>query len=446
MKKIDVLKIIIVFALISALAYLFPIFGKDIAWSLQKVETISEFLNIANLGIIPNFIIALFTKYKILKILLTAACTTIIFLLMNNIVNKKNTCLLYLSLFLFILIDNTFYSEAFISIEGFAVHMISSLFSLSFIYMIKKNDVTKMNSFILLILGLAFSSLNTTYAFSIFIISLVYVLKEIKEGFKSPKYFYLILGEVIGLVVASFTTVLNYRGFSHNLLEEFIPKITETNFLIILIFSALALFSSVKVLLNGRQMGAIFAITGISSYLFSSLLSSSIYINYITYCLFILSTFYILINISTSRVFKQNIAFYFIFKIVYIVFLSLLGNISYASTTILYLLDILLIIELYDHIFPNEFLGNIWQVAVFLILCSNIYIYDNVAKKYDEMNFYIKNKLECSKEDFTIPSKYKTDYLHDYLPIKKEHYENYIEYFDIDVYETDRIVKISLRE
>lgn len=446
MKKIDVLKTTLIFVLLVISVYFFPTFGKDITWSLKTVSNMKEFFTFSNLGILPNLGIIFFTKYKIIKVCIMTVITILIFLLMKNIVNKKNSILLSLSLFLFMLIDNTFFSEVFVSIEGFAVHMISSLFIMTFVYIIIKNNITKMHPLILLIMGLSFGLINTTYVFAIFIISLIYILNEIKEGFKSSKYFFLILGEVIGMVITSLTTTLTYTGLSHNLLEEFIPRIIETNFLIVLIYSALILFSSVKVVLNGHTIGAILSIIGISSFLFSSLLTSSIYINYITYCLFTVSTLYILTNMTTSPIFKRKVFFYFVLKIIYIILLSLFGSISYASTILLYLIDILLIIELYDYIFPNDFLNVIWEIAVLLVFSSNIYIYSSVAKKYDEMNFYIKNKLECTKEDFTLPSKYKTDYLHDYLPNNKELYKNYIQFYNIDVYEKEKVIKIDFRE
>ncbi len=79
------------------------------------------------------------------------------------------------------------------------------------------------------------------------------------------------------------------------------------------------------------------------------------------------------------------------------------------------------------------------------MLSSNIYIYNNVQNKYKEMNTYIKNKLECTTEEFTIPSKYKFDYLYDYLPKTEDRLKDYTKFYDIDIYDKERNIKIQFR-
>lgn len=287
--------------------------------------------------------------------------------------------------------------------------------------------------------------INPLYSVLAFTVTSIYLIKSIREKEETSKLWCLATGQLLGLIliVPNMNTI--YPDFSHNLLEEFIPKMVETNFFMTLITSALILFCSVKVFMSKNSFLTILSIIGISSYLFSSLLTDSIYLNYVTFICHFLSEYFILKNLGTSRIFKRNIDIFFTFKALFIILLTIFGGITYESTVLLYVIDILIILEIYDHVFPTEFLGNIWYLAMVMSIISNIYIYNIVSTKYDEMNMYIKNRLECTTEDINLPSKYKTEYLYDYLPNDKDKLKIYTEYYEIDIY-SDTKRNIRFRE
>lgn len=111
--------------------------------------------------------------------------------------------------------------------------------------------------------------------------------------------------------------------------------------------------------------------------------------------------------------------------------MCIFGNIEEGNLLFISLIDILLIVEFYDGVLPKNFLNKIWSLLFVLIASANIYIYSNTLSKFKEMNIYIKNKLECSRSDYSLPSKYYTEYLTDYLPTDADELKYYIDYYNI---------------
>lgn len=446
MKSVDKAKIVTIIILFLGLVSFFPIAGKDIFWTLTKVKGIEDFLNIAKIGFFPTAILLLITKYKFLKVFIYTITTILLFLAMKNIANKKNNSLLSIAIFFFLLLDRNMLSGTFVSNEGFAIHILGSLYIMTYIYLFSKEKIQSINPFILFVFGIISGFGNVVYSTSITLGTIFYIFYLIKEDDnKNYRCLLLSIGQLIGLSLTLMNTPFIYNGISHNLLEVFIPNILEKNFLITIVFSSLVMFSSIKNI-NTSLFRTVLAIFGMSSFLFSSLLSKSIYLNYITFIIYTISSFYILLNVTTSRLFQKNIYILYIFKIVFISILATIGYTSSEFTLILYLIDILVILELYNHIFPIDFLNRVWYFAMVVLLISNIYIYMTISKKYDEMNFYIKNRLECTIEDINIPTKFKNEYLKDYIPYDGISLERYAAYYRIDIYDKKIKREIKFRE
>ena len=205
------------------------------------------------------------------------------------------------------------------------------------------------------------------------------------------------------------------------------------------------MIEAIKVFNYGKRLGATLAIFGMASYLFSSLLSTYDYLNYMTFLLHMISSFYILMNCGNSRIFKRKIQLSYLFKLIYILMICIFGNITVGSTLFLFLIDITLILEFYDQILPTDFLWQAWTVVFVVIAGMNIYIYRDASIKYDEMNFYIANKLECTTEEIKLPSKYDFDTFDDYVPKMKDEVDSYIDYYKINVYKRDILTHFTFR-
>lgn len=434
MKKITNYKFLFVFVLFVILALLFPLVGRDLYWASSKIVNFKDFLNLLDGGILNSAFLILLSKFKWARVVTYGVLSTAMFVLIRNVVNKKNDALMFMAMFFFVLHDKIVFASSYASLVGFTEHFLGSIFLILFINALIKNSFSNKGCLFLLIFGLLSSSISIRYSFIIFVVSLGYFIWKYRSGIKDKNLWALIVGEIVGLVGSILLSKFNYDGLIYNLLYGFIPKVSGTNFLILLILSALILLHAIKLFNKGKQLGAILAIFGVSSFLFSSLLTSFEYLNYITYVLYFVSSFYILYNFTNSKLFKYRVTIYYTFKFLFILSLCLFGGITDGSTLFLYLVDIILILELYNHIFPVNFLSIVWVIISVLMMVSYIYVYHNVANKYNEMNFYVKNRLECYFDEFYIPEKYRTDYLYDYIPSNRDNFEIYVMYYDISTY------------
>lgn len=429
---------ILIFLGILVLACYFPLTSKDIWWHNLSWHELGEAIRTNGTGVIPSLLLFIVTKIKILRILFVAIISTSLMIGCKNIINKRNSVLVFIGLFVFLLADKAVFAHFFVSSVGFVEHVLGSLFLMIFIKMFISNSFVRMNSILLFLLGLVGCLLSPVYSFVIFGISLIYMLIYKEKSLKG-NYLKLFIGEILGISITVFMTDLFYKGFSSILIHDFMSSIRGVNFLCVLIFSAIILFAGIKVFCKGKRIQALLSIIGVSSLLFVSLLSKNDIMMYISYIAYFIGSFYILFNSRVNKLFKYKVALCYLFKLIFILVLCVIGNIESGSILFLYLINVLFIMDAYDHVLPRNFLKNIWALVVLVLLGVNIYIYRNVNKKYVEMNRFIKNSLECHTEDISIPGKYKTEYLYRPLPSIKEDFMEYVSFYEINLYEKDKV-------
>lgn len=447
MKKENTIYLISIFALVCIMAVFFPTVGNDLSWKLLEIDGLNDLLGITERGLLTGSLFALFAKYDFLRIVGTGATVTLIILMIKNVANKNNSTLLLLGGLLFFLLDKTFFAASVVSYTGLITHLVDSFFLIMFMNLVIKDALLKMNKISLFILGLVLSSLNIGTASMIFIITFLYFLYCRREKEDCSNLVFLILGELIGLTYLSLNSHLEYTGFCKNLIHGFIPSITGTNFILVILFSGVVMFQIPKMYAQTEKKGLLMSLVGISLYLFTSLFEVGDYINYVTYVMFFASTFYVLYNFTNSRIIKRKIFIIYAFKLIFIVLNSLLLSFELSSVLFLYILDIIVIALFYDHTWPERFLEPLWGGIFVIFLLANIYIYREIFYKNKDMNFYIKNRLECYEGDVLLPSKYKNDYLYNSIPSDKEEYEEYVRFYKIDVYDKDAFyIKISYKE
>lgn len=442
MKKSTIFSCLI-FASLFILAAYFPTIGKDIMWSLRQLDSMQAIMDIKDTGLISTILTTLLLKYDILRILIVSLLGLSSMNLMKRLVNKKNSCLTLIAFFFLFLLDKSVISLIFVQTNGFVRYFLGSLLLLLLVYVLVTNSLSRMNIVVSFALGLVLTNLELPYAFTAFSLTIIYIC--MREDKKEKRSIALFLGEILGLAFAILHAKIDYTGAINNLLHSFIPTMCELNFLIILILSSLTMIEAIKVFNYGKRLGATLAIFGMASYLFSSLLSTHDYLNYMTFFLHMISSFYILMNCGNSRIFKRKIQLSYLFKLIYILMICIFGNITVGSTLFLFLIDITLILDFYDQILPTDFLWQAWTVVFVVIAGMNIYIYRDASIKYDEMNFYIANKLECTTEEIKLPSKYDFDTFDDYVPKMKDEVDSYIDYYNINVYKRDILTHFTFR-
>lgn len=443
MKKVNILYYIIIFAIIGGMALYFPLTRTDVSWLLKDIRNLYSIISIRDTSIITSVLTSTFLNYKLVRVVMTGLICIGIISLIKNIINKKNAVLSLIALSIFLLLDKETLLFSLIDTKNLNDFFVGSLGLLLLMNIYIKNSIPKMNCFVLLILGFLFSNLNMPISLTIFLITNIHILK--REDTEEVRSHFLLAGETAGLIYNIVRMQIEYKGLSYMLLHEFIPSVCESNFIIVLIFSALVLICAIKVFTQGNEHRSFLAILGVSSFLFSSLLSTSYYINYMTYIIYTLSCIYILYNLSNSRIFKRKISIYYLFKVIYILFICSLGNIDLGSTLFIYLIDIILIVEIYDHVLPTDFLSPLWIVVTLLFGVANIYIYKDTYRKSEEMHFFIKNKLECTNEPVVLPSKYENLFLLNSLPIDEETTREYIDFYGVNLYIKERDIIIEFR-
>ena len=416
--------IILIFLFVS-LAWFFPLTGNDWFWGCSN-----NFSNPLNLWLKSNgnmffsTMVFTLTNVKILKVLIYAAVTIGIFYMIKNIVNKKNNTVLFISLFLFLLLDLDIWKTVYVSTTNFSMFLVGTLLLILLIYLIISKKFESTSIWLFLILGILGSLIHPIFTLMFFIISLFLLIKKIIKGKTNNSYLLLFLGASVGVVSnllgVYFNNVqINFNHVTSNMLNNVIPSILNHNFIIVLITIAFLLFLSIKTFCKSetlRKVKVALSMVSLSVYAFVILFSNNSILNYIAFLIYLISSLYLLININNSRLFKSKIVLYFVFKILYIGLSSLfiINNISFVLFP--FIIDVIIIMELINYVFPQNFLSLVWYIAVCLFAIVNIYVYANVYIKYNDMNEYIIREIEKKENIIYIPSKYETDYLYNYLP------------------------------
>lgn len=442
----------LIFVLFALLASFFPLTSTDLRWvNIANDLDIKNFYNIASGKLLSSAILLSITKYKILKILTYGVLSTCLFVLMKNIVNKKNMTLMYIGIFLFLLLGSKILSTGYVWTTGFVYNFIGALFILIYIYLFIKNTPSKMNVLLLFLLGLSSSLINPYISIVLLILLVIGILYRKKMSLSASSYGTLIFSIMFGLSIMMYYLLKNEiivmsPKFVHNLLHEMVPILYSSNFLIVLILLAFLLFLCIKIYLKGdikKRIYTIISMVCMSIYALVFILNSNDILNYVFYILFTASSLFVLLYSNNSILFKKKIVTYFIVKIVYIFVATFIPELVYGDVLLPLLLDILIILEIVNYIFPSNFLEKIWISVIIILIGANIYLYKDVFEENRSLNYYIKNHLECETYDFSIPSKYDTEFLYRVLPETLEEKINYVTYYDIAI---DKIYNVYFNE
>ncbi len=445
MKKENDIYLISIIFLVVFMALFFPIVGPDVTWKLIRIDSLKSFLNIKNEGIITSAVLTLFANFNSVRILGTGLLIATLLGTIKATVNKKNTSLILLSGCLFLLLDRTFFASSVATFSGLTKYLIDSLLLLTFINVLIKNAIPKLNKLALFIFGLVLVSLNLSTALIVSIVSLIYTAYIIKEKEDYVNSLVLLFGCLLGLGYSFYRHDISILGFSTRLIHEFVPALSGTNFLIVLLFSGLAMFQIPKMCTGMGDKWAIPSLLGMSFYLFSSLLIKNDVINYLAYIGYFISSFHVLYNFTNSKAIKRKVFIIYAFKLLFIL-ATCIKPFELGSTLFIYLLDIVLVALCYDYIWPTRFLEPLWGGLLLVFLLSNIYVYRSVYYKNIDMNAYIKNRLECNRGQVLVPSYYQNPYLYKSIPTNDVEIRDYLKYYDIDVYDKDNVIEILFKE
>lgn len=443
MKKFikDNYKLVILFILFLILGYYFPIVGDSLKWSnlsLSEIKT-TGILKFFDISFLSSLILYIITKIKIIRILFIAMISLCFFMVLKNIVNKNNNTLLYMGIFLFLIISMDVFKSVFAYTPNFVYLFLGMLFLLIIELFIANKSIYKLSKGHLFILGLLSSLIHPSITIMTLIIALIYLIISIVKNEDKEKYLALFLGITLGsiymmVVVSNLKRIIYVPNIALNAIENVIPNIYTGSFIIYFITLALLLFLSIKIFIRGNikiKILDLMAVFMLAFFAIVFLVSKNIYMQYIAFILNMVGSIYILYHANNSIVFKRKISLFYLSKIIYLLLLLFVVDINAVHNFVIYIFDILIILEIVDYVLPNSFLENIWYGLVIVVLLTNIYIYRDSYIKYNEMNTYIKRQLSCDNYEIKLPIKYKLDNLYNYIPNSIDYLNNYKKYNNI---------------
>lgn len=431
MKYIKKYSELIIFLSIVLLAYFFPLTGKDLFFANARID-LGEFLNVSGGNIFSIGLLYYMTKYQFLRLLAYGLFGTGMFLLIKCIVNKKNTSISFIALFLFFLLDKEIFAGTFVNTSLFMEYFIGALFIMLFYNFITKNSLDLLKWWEILVIGLVGTTVSPVASFTIFIMSFVHILFK-KDRNISYKKVILLVSEVIGLILCIKNGEYSYNGVIYNLFNEFLPVVKGSNLIIIFIFSGVVILEALKVFKKEKNWKYVASIFIVVDFLFASILEISYVLYYISFVLYLGASYFILKSAHKNVLFKRKIDYWLFIKIVYIMLSLIFGNIVPGSLFILVILDIVILLEIYNYVFPRDYLGYVWSIAALGMVLVNIYLYRGVSLKHDEMNEFIKEKLEDKCSCYAgVPLRFQTDLVVDVIPKNRDEVEWYLSYYEIE--------------
>lgn len=373
------------------------------------------------------------------KALTFAIIFTGLFVMLRNVVNKKNTILISIAIFLYFL---TFTGDLAGNIfsTSYLVHLhIPGLFVLFVLNRYLRDDFYKMKSLSLFLLGFIASLFDIRASFLLLTMSSWSFFQKLQKGNFEVSERFMFYGECLGtLLLLKSTLNIPSLGSSSSsfapLLSIYIEKLYDTTFLIPFIMTFFLLFAAIKIYTRAdgkKKAYTLIAIFLISAYDFAFLLSSNINLKGVLFIGYNCGIFFLLKNATNSILFKKKLSIYFLIKAVAL-FISILDLKDFGYVYLNTLFDIILILELINNTFPTNFLQKPWYIIGIVILIANINTYKNISSKVEQMNLYIRRQLECSFLEITLPQKYMNESVNIYIPQSEYEKENYLKYLHLD--------------
>lgn len=424
---------IVILVLFLGLIYMFPLCGKDLYWALVNFNSLGEALHITRGSIIAGSILLYLAKNHIMKVIFSTLVVGSLFVLLKKLVNSKNYSIPFLALFFFLLIDKKLFASSFVSITGFIFEFLSSLLLILLICLLVNDTIKKVPIPILFIMGFVVANGNIAIGFTSLVLVLTFIYKN-RKSFNKYRACSLLLGITMGLIAIAEFAKLNYTSISYNLIHALAPFAVGPNFIITIVLSGLLFLFAIKTYNKGKRIGALVSIIGISFYLFTSVLSTWDILKYLAFVVNFIASYYILKNATNNKAFKNRVDYYYLSKLFYTLVISVVGEITIASTLLLTLFDIILILEIYNYLFPKNYLRTTWEIAAIFMLVTNIYVYEVVLARHESMKTFIENKLECSTQPLVVPERFETEYLYENIPSSTDELDWFIEYYGIDLY------------
>lgn len=410
--------IVICFFLLLLLCFLFPYSHDDWAWGSQiGIDRLNSFFNNYNGRYVSNLIVIILTRSYVLRSIFVSIVLSLIFYLLDKIIDCKNKTVKLLELLLFAAIPHLILMQSIVWVSGFTNYVFPTLLILLYINF---NKQSKSKKYIPLLFLLGIISTLCVEHLTIYcvILSLFYIVINYRRNKKidlnNLSYF---IGSIIGSTLmftnGAYHLIANntdtYRNISPiiNAISNYFNTITYelviNNYLINIVISvALVImiynktfkkkFNSIKNILL-----IIFASFPIYTIILNILNVSSVF-KYIKYFNALFSAIYLFaIFISLLFLFKGNKLFKFLFIYLSIavmsgplLIVSPIGSRCFYSQYIFFIIFAIMLVSEIIGEYKNieTILNKIIKTSIvivylfYLAIYANIFIQNNIRQRY----------------------------------------------------------------
>ena len=162
-------KYISIFILMFMLVLFFPLTVNDLYFSRLSFSLLKSLVFGANGYILSSYIALILVNIRLLRILFYVGTTISLFILIKNIVNKKNQSLFYMAIFLFFLTNNVILASSYVNTTQFSNTFVPISFIFIIIYYLVYDKLYKLKRSVVYLLGIISTILNPIYSLTLFI-------------------------------------------------------------------------------------------------------------------------------------------------------------------------------------------------------------------------------------------------------------------------------------
>ena len=458
---------LILFVVSIVLAYFFIYTHDDWAWgSSEGIKRLNVLFDNYNGRYLGNLIVMVLTRSNIIKTLTIGSVVSLTIITIQRIINKKNTNILLVSILLFICMPRSIFQESIAWVSGFSNYAISSLLILVYYLNIEKyqKNKNKLIHILFLLLGFSVSLLMehvTIYNLLLSVFMLIYYKTKDKK-INLINVFYLIgslAGTILMFTNSAYYTISKGEDFYREVntdslttkvfanLNNILKHTFTNNGLMITIISILL----IKVIYDNKEKiktNCLFK--ALTSYLFIypiycilryintefKLLASytRIFDSFLA-SLYVLLVFYVTFKLITDSNLKKRLLFYLVSIIILIGPLLLVTPIGPRCFFILYLLMMLYVLDLYNHLVKDktkELVNSYLLLFIILIIVYLFEIYIHIYLANEKRHIEIEEKLNTGEKTLYIKPLPHGDYIWFPNPINEEFENAFKSYYNIN--------------
>ena len=403
----------------------------------NKFKGFDDFYKYSEGFILSTSLISLIIKFKIIRVIFITTLLSSLIYIIYKLINKENKSIPLLGLYLIILFPSSIFK---LCTNSYYIvnYLLPIIFSIIYINFLVRNNLQSLKPYICFIFGYIVSLINPVFTIMFLIVSLIVLFYKIIKKENSRNHLTLFLGCIAGAGTVMY-------GYNYSNSYAYIPNIVEHIFHTLVplfytkntfsfIFITIILLLSINIIrFKSKKLKLLTILSDVVIILYTlgHFINMHYYLTYILYILFTISSIFILLNFNNSCMFKRKIIIYYVFKIVYVLILLSQNLVNETSISFIYVIDVLIILDILNFIYPKNYLYITLNTASILTLILLIFIYADSFYKNEYIKNQIKRDLPCNIHNIKLDKRYKRTSPYTLIP-SDDYKPYYLEYYKIN--------------